>query len=77
MDINEFIKNFAEQFDETDASEFKADTKFKDLEEWSSMIALSVIAMIDTEYDVQVRGADVRSASTIADLFNKVAEMKK
>ncbi len=76
MDLNEFISNFAEQFDETDASEIKANTVFKDLNEWSSMIALSVIAMIDAEYDVQVKGTDIRDSNTIEDLFNKVKTIK-
>ena len=72
MDIKEFIQNFADQFDETDASEFKAETVFHDLDEWSSLIALSVIAMIDEEYDVTVKGDEMRAAVTIEDLFNIV-----
>ena len=47
MEIKEFIQNFADQFDDTDASVFYSETKFKELEEWSSLTALSVIAMID------------------------------
>lgn len=72
MELNEFIQNFAEQFDETDASEFMAETVFHDLDEWSSLIALSVIAMIDEEYDVTVKGDEMRAAVTIEDLFNIV-----
>ena len=53
MDLQQFIQQFAEQFDDTDLAEFSAETKFKALDEWSSLIALSVIAMIDDEYDVQ------------------------
>ena len=34
--LDEFVKLFAEQFDETDANEIEASTKFHDLEEWSS-----------------------------------------
>ena len=72
MDINSFIELFAEQFDETDASEFKAETVFKELEEWSSLIALSIIAMVDEECDVTLKGDDIRNSSTIEDLFNVV-----
>ena len=72
MELNEFIQNFADQFDETDASEFKAQTVFHDLDEWSSLIALSIIAMIDEEYDVTVKGDEMRAAVTIEDLFNIV-----
>ena len=45
--LEEFVALFAEQFDETDASEITATTVFHDLEEWSSLIGLSVIAMVD------------------------------
>jgi acyl carrier protein len=72
MDINEFVKHFAEQFEDTDAAEFKADTNFHDLEEWSSLTALNVIAMVDEEYDVTLKGADVEGSVTIEDLFNIV-----
>ena len=70
MEIKEFIENFAEQFDETDASEFTAETVYKELDEWSSLVALSVIAMVDEEYDVAIKGDDIRNSETIQDLFN-------
>lgn len=72
MEIKEFIENFANQFDDTDASEFKADTVFKELDEWSSLIALSIIAMVDEEYDITIKGDDIRNSRTIEDLFNAV-----
>ena len=72
MEIKDFITNFAAQFDETDANEFKAETVFKELDEWSSLIALSVIAMVDEEYDITIKGDDIRNSNTIEDLFNAV-----
>ncbi len=72
MELNEFVANIADQFDETDASEIKAETLYKDLDEWSSLIALSVIAMVDEEYDVTIKGDDIRNSNTIEDLFNIV-----
>jgi acyl carrier protein len=74
MELQDFIGKFADQFDETDPGEFKADTEFKALEEWSSMFALSIIAMIDDEYDITIRGNDIRDSETIEDLFKKVKE---
>ena len=76
MEINDFITNFAAQFDETGASEFTANTEFKNLEEWSSLMALSIIAMADEEYDVKLKGDDIRSARTIEDLFNIITSKK-
>ncbi len=72
MELNEFIENFAAQFDDTDASEIKAETVFKELDEWSSLIALSVIAMVDEEYEVTIKGEDIRTSNTVEDLFNNV-----
>ena len=72
MNIQEFIDNFAAQFDDTDAKVFTAETKFKQLDEWSSLAALSIIAMIDDEYDVIIKGNDIMCSETIQDLFNIV-----
>ena len=70
--LNEFVELFAEQFDETDASVFTAETRFRDLEEWSSLIGLSIIAMVDEEYDVTLKGDDIKTSNTIQDIFEKV-----
>ncbi|MGV8093735.1 MAG: acyl carrier protein [Mangrovibacterium sp.] len=76
MNLEHFIENFAAQFDETDSSEFTADTKFKDLDEWSSLTALSIIAMADEEYNVKIKGDDIRNSNTINDLFEIVKSRK-
>ena len=70
--IEEFVELFAEQFDDTDINEFTPQTVFHDLEEWSSLVGLSVIAMIDEEFDVVIKGDEMRSAVTIEDLYNVV-----
>lgn len=72
MELKEFIENFASQFEETDTEGITAETKFRELEEWSSLLALSVIAMVNEEYDVQLKGDDMRSAKTVEDLYNIV-----
>ena len=76
MKINDFIQNFANRFDETDASEFQATTEFRQLDEWSSLSSLAIISMIDDEYDVVINGNDLRSCNTIEDLF-AIVESKK
>ena len=72
MDLKDFIENFANQFDDTELSEFKEETIYKELDEWSSLIALSIIAMIDEEYDITINGDDIRNSDTIKDLFNTI-----
>ena len=72
MELKDFIANFAEQFEDTDVNDIQATTVFKDLDEWSSLLALSIIAMVDEEYNVTLKGEDIRNSSTIEDLFNVV-----
>lgn len=72
MEIQEFIDFFAAQFDETAVETFTADTKFREIEEWSSLIALSIIAMVDEEYNSKLTGDDIRQSITINDVFNVV-----
>ncbi len=72
MEINHFIKLFSEQFDETPADLFKPEAAYKDFEEWNSLTALSVIAMVDEEFEKRITGADLRSCQTIEELFTLV-----
>lgn len=76
MDQNKFLENFREQFDETEEDQIKMGTIFKDLEEWSSMHALLIIAMIDAEYDVTFSGEDLRNTKTVEEIFNIVSGRK-
>jgi len=70
--MENFVVNFADQFDNTDPTIFKPDTSFKNLNEWSSLLALSIVAMVDEKYGVRIKGDDIKSANTIADLFSIV-----
>ena len=74
--LEEFVALFAEQFDDTDPSEIKAGTVFHELDEWSSLIGLSVIAMIDEEFEVAVNSNDMVSSVTVEDLYKKVQAKK-
>ena len=76
MEIKDFIKNFAEQFDDIAIESIHVDTKFRELEEWSSLVALSVIAMVDEIYGVTINGEDMRNAQTAGDLFESVQNKK-
>jgi acyl carrier protein len=73
--LDEFVELFAEQFDDTDASEITPETVFHELDEYSSLIALSVIAMVDEEFDVALKGDHIRSAVTVEDLYNTIKSL--
>ena len=70
MELKEFIEKFASQFEDTDVGQIKAETEFRELDEWSSLLALSVIAMADEEYGISLNGNDMRGARTVEDLYN-------
>ena len=72
MELNVFIKKFVLQFDEIEAEKINAETKFRDIEEWSSLMALSIIAMVDEEYNVKIKGEDIRNSHTIRDIYDIV-----
>lgn len=72
MEINNFIANFAEQFDDTDASEITATTEFHELDEWSSLVGMGVIALAKTEYGKTISGAELKACVTVEDVFNLI-----
>lgn len=73
IDEKEFIQNFADQFDD-EPEGLTLETRFRDIDDWSSLIALSEMAMCDEEYDVIISANEMENASSIADLYNIVNE---
>ena len=73
MELNDFVAKFAEQFDDTDVSDILPDTYFQELEEWSSLTAMGIIAFVKTEYGKSIAGKEIRSCDTVEDLFNLLA----
>ena len=72
MEIKEFIQNFADQLDDTDAEVLTPETEFRQLDDWSSLAALSIIAMVDEEYGVSIDSENFKNAKTIQDLFDQI-----
>jgi acyl carrier protein len=72
MKIEEFIFALETEFDELEPGTLKANTNFRDIDEWSSMYALIIIALIDTDYDVSITGDDLSNIETISQLYDIV-----
>ena len=72
MELKNFIADFADQFDETDASEITAQTSFHDLDEGSSLIALAVLNMTEKKYGKRLTFDDMKGCDTVEDLFNVI-----
>ena len=73
MELKDFIEKFANQFDDTDMSEIQASTDYQELDEWSSLTAMSIIALAKTEYGKTITGREVRGCKTVEALFNLIA----
>jgi acyl carrier protein len=76
MNIEQFIEDFASVFEDTDRSEFSAQTVFKNLNEWDSLTTLAVIGLCNKKYGVKITGSEIREANTIEDIFNLVSSKK-
>ena len=74
--MKNFIYKFAQALEIDDVESLNADTNFQDLDEWSSLAALSLIAMVDEEYDAVMKAKDIRNAKTIGDLYNVIISKK-
>jgi len=72
MTKEDFLKNFANQFDDTDASEITSETNFRELDEWSSLLALAVMNMVGKKYDVRLNPDEMRTANTVQELYDLV-----
>lgn len=72
MELNEFIAAFADQFDETDPSEITATTVFHDLDEWSSLTGMGVLALAKTQYGKAITGTELKACVTVEDVFNLI-----
>jgi acyl carrier protein len=77
MELNNFITHFINQFDEEPTITITGDTDFKnDIDEWDSLTAMSVIAMIIDEYDVSLKGEELKNCSTVNDIFELIKSKK-
>lgn len=72
MTLDEFVKAFAAEFDDTPEESFKADTRYKELDEWGSLIALAIISMVDDEMGKRLTGAELRKCNTIEELYQLI-----
>jgi acyl carrier protein len=72
--IEEFLTKIKEQLEDVDTTALGTDNDFKELEWWSSMNALIIIAFINTEYGTKFTAAELKTCSTIRQLYDFVAK---
>lgn len=73
MELNDYLQNFVEQFEDTDPCEITASTAFHDLDEWDSLIALAVLNMTEKKFGKKITFDEMKACVTVEDLFNVVA----
>lgn len=76
MDINDLITKLEGEFEDIPKGTLTPSTKITDIQGWGSMHALIVIALMDAEYGITVKGEELRSVQSIQDLFD-LAKKKK
>lgn len=73
MSIEEFIPILATMM-EADAADIEPDTEYQELEEWSSVTAMTLIAFAKTQFGKTVTGQAIRHAKTVEELFTLITE---
>ncbi|NMW21096.1 MAG: acyl carrier protein [Chlorobiaceae bacterium] len=66
-----FIELFKETLEIEDDS-VQLNTEFRKLSQWDSLAFLSLIAMIDEEYDVVIEGNDFKKLITVGDVISEI-----
>ncbi|WP_028902273.1 phosphopantetheine-binding protein [Prevotella sp. P6B4] len=70
MEIKEFIEKFAEAIEVDNVEALTAETEFRELDEWSSLSVMLLIAFYDEEFGKELTQAQIKSANTLQDLYN-------
>lgn len=72
MEANKFLKDFVEIFDDEPTETITMNTVFRDIEGWSSMAALGLMAMVDIEYKIKISGQEIKDSKTVGDLYTRI-----
>ncbi len=76
MELKDFLEKLRDLFEETNPEDITEETYFQELDEWSSLTALSIIAMVKTEYERNITGKEIRTCATVEDLFNFIQDLE-
>lgn len=72
MQLTDFVQSIEKEFEDVKPGTLTGETEFRKLEGWSSMMALIIIAKIDSDYDVTVTAEELAGCTTVNDLFDLV-----
>ena len=69
MEIKEFIEKFAEAIEVDEVEHLAPETQFRDLDEWSSLSVMLLIAFYDEEFERELTQDQIKESRTIEDLY--------
>ena len=69
MSIEQFIEDFENAVEDVDTGSLSAETVFRSLEQWDSLAVLTVIAMVDADYDVRLKAKEFKAVETLVELY--------
>ncbi|MFT6982701.1 MAG: acyl carrier protein [Crocinitomicaceae bacterium] len=76
MTLEEFVIEIEDAFEIQERGTLLPDTDYKNFEEWDSMHALILIALIDTEFDLLVSGNDLKNLVTVREVYQLIQDRK-
>ncbi len=74
--MEEFITKFEGCFDGIESGKIQAETQFRDLKEWDSLTALTLLAMIDADYDVSISATELGMCNSPIEIYKLINEKK-
>ena len=69
MNIQDLLDLFNSVVNQEGKAEILPTTEFKELEEWSSLTAFTLVEEIGAKYNIRIRGIELRRCTTIEDLL--------
>lgn len=72
MTLEEFTTELELEFEEIKPGTISPKTNYREIEGWSSMYALIVIAFVDNHYDIILNATELRQTNTIEDLYKLI-----
>jgi acyl carrier protein len=77
MSIQEFIEAIENEFDELEKGTLNPSFSIRNMDGWSSMHALLLIALVDNHYELLLTGEDLRSIETVQELYDLIQSKTK
>lgn len=69
MQMKNFIQQFEEAIEGVEPGSLSGDTDLAAMEQWDSLALITILAMVDAEYEVQVSGEELNGCRQVRDIY--------